>query len=457
MKPKPAHTTANRYPAVRDEMAPTLNEAAAGTSRDAAGDAAGTPMEIDDDLLSALKEIAIRGELTLEDIRGFARRDPGEAMTTGDLTGLGQMIKEKVLTADKRMFARQQEAETDSARRRTEMAMETDHSDGYNELYNELYPLETCIPADHRHMGKQVSALAAKLREKRRAGGLKMDCAADWIRTRQELDETFRDARLGSNDRAKCWLAFEVASPATRANMKDLNLIQELRADPASANYNAHFVQPQNHCFSVLSNSANARQSLYRQRPKQSRHEDVAAWHRRLVTLGTEGFGEISHWNREYRTVVTDCFIHRSRHAAQLEMHVNRSLLEAASATVRTDHLDALSRLCGERALGDRNVHPLDDYHLTPADPVGSNATAGSLPTDANSDQRTHPWSREGNRRQTDRPPRPAKRIAWVKKDGNCATCNRAPDHPQPCTRPRVCWTCDSTEHSRAECPSAPA
>mgnify|MGYP006935347020 FL=1 len=60
--------------------------------------------------------------------------------------------------------------------------------------------------------------------------------------------------------------------------MKDLNLIQELRADPASANYNAHFVQPQNHCFSVLSNSANARQSMYRQRPKQSRNEDVAAW-----------------------------------------------------------------------------------------------------------------------------------------------------------------------------------
>ena len=94
-------------------MAPTFNGAAAGPSRDAAGDAPDTPMEIDDDLLNALKEIAVRGELTLEDIRGFARRDPGEAMTTGDLTGLGQMIKEKVLTADKRMFARQQEAETD--------------------------------------------------------------------------------------------------------------------------------------------------------------------------------------------------------------------------------------------------------------------------------------------------------------------------------------------------------
>ena len=50
-------------------------------------------------------------------------------MTTGDMTDLGQMIKEKVLTADKRLDARQLEAETDSARRRAEMATETDHSD----------------------------------------------------------------------------------------------------------------------------------------------------------------------------------------------------------------------------------------------------------------------------------------------------------------------------------------
>ena len=117
-------------------------------------------------------------------------------MTTGDMTDLGQMIKEKVLTADKRLAARQLEAETDSTRRRAEMATETDHSDEYNELYNELFPLEACIPADHKHMGKQVSSLAAKLRDRRRAGGLKMDSAGDWVHTRQELEETFRDARL---------------------------------------------------------------------------------------------------------------------------------------------------------------------------------------------------------------------------------------------------------------------
>ena len=51
-----------------------------------------------------------------------------------------------------------------------------------NDLYNELYPLETCVPTDNKHMGKQISALAAKMREKRRACGLKMNSSADWIR-----------------------------------------------------------------------------------------------------------------------------------------------------------------------------------------------------------------------------------------------------------------------------------
>ena len=172
-------------------MAPTPDDTAAA----AAGDTHEAPMEVDDNLMGLLKELAIRGGFTADDIRGFTRPEPGEAITMGDMVDLGQMIREKVLTADKQIFARQQEAEDDSTRRRAEMAADTDHSDEYNELYNELYPLEACIPADHRHMGKQISALASKLREKRQASGLKMDSSADWVRTRQELEGTFRDAR----------------------------------------------------------------------------------------------------------------------------------------------------------------------------------------------------------------------------------------------------------------------
>ena len=99
------------------------------------------------------------------------------------------------------------------------MAADADFSEEHNDLFNELYPLESCVPADNKHMGKQISTLAAKMREKKRLGGLTMDSPADWIRTRQELEETFRDARLSSNQMAKCWLVFEVASPSTRTNL----------------------------------------------------------------------------------------------------------------------------------------------------------------------------------------------------------------------------------------------
>ena len=154
------------------------------------------------------------------------------------------------------------------------------------------------------------------------------------------------------------------------------------------------------------------------------------------MAVGTEGIRDIGQWSQEHHCVVTDCFIRRSRHPAQLEMYVNRTMLEAASATTRSDHLDALARLCGEKSLGDRDIHPLDHYHLTPADQAGTSATAASLPTDASSDPKAQPWYKKGNCRYTDRPPRTAERVTWIKRDGRCATCNQENDHPQPCTRP---------------------
>ena len=77
--------------------------------------------------------------------------------------------------------------------------------------------------------------------------------------------------------------------------------------------------------------------------------------------------------------MVTDCFIRRSRHPTQLEMYVNRTMLEAASATIRSDHLDSLARLCGEKSLGDRDIHPLDNYHLTPKGTYCSGQPLASL------------------------------------------------------------------------------
>ena len=207
----------------------------------------------------------------------------------------------------------------------------------------------------------------------------------------------------------------------------------------------------------MMSASANARNSINKQRPHQAAHEDVAAWHRRLVAVGQEAFGDISQWDRESRTAVTLCFIQRSRYAVKLHMHVNRDLLESANCTVRSSHLEALNRLCGEKTVEGYDAHPLDDYHLKSA-PTAASAPASSMAATANSDQKSNPWKKTGGRRYPDRPPKPAQQVLWIKRDGNCSTCNRPADHDTTnCTRPAVCWTCGSTDHQRFDCPDDPS
>ena len=147
-------------------------------------------------------------------------------------------------------------------------------------------------------------------------------------------------------------------------------------------------MQPQNHCYKVLSSSANARNSLYRQKPQQASHEDVSAWHRRLVALGTEAFKDIGQWNRESHSVVTNCFIRRSKHVDMLAKHMNRTLLKAAGATARSNHLNALACLFGEKSLEDQDIHPLDNYHLLPT-PAVTAGNASSLTADAGSEQKS--------------------------------------------------------------------
>ena len=410
------------------------------------------PMDVDPQVMELVKVALGHSLTTVEDLRRTVGRKPGEDLTIGDMQYLGELFTNRlILSPEVALNARQIEADDEAARRRREMAADADFSDELNDMFDELFPLESCVPADNKHMGKQISSLAAKMREKKKIGGLAMDSAADWIRTRQELDETFRDARLSSNQMAKCWLAFEVASPSTKANLKDLGIIKILRQSPKGADYKKHFVQPQNSCFNVMSASANARNSIHKQRPQQAAHEDVAAWHRRLVAVGNEAFGDISQWDRESRTAVTLCFIQRSRYVTKLTMHVNRDMLESANPTVRSNHLEALTRLCGEKTFEGHDVHPLDDYHLKNV-PTAAAIPASSMAVTANSEQKSNQWKRPGGRRYPDRSSKPAEQVQWVKRDGNCSTCNRPADHDTTnCTKPAVCWTCDSTDMA-ADC-----
>ena len=416
------------------------------------------PMDIDPVLVNMLKGVAIKAGLTADIVREATNRAPGEAVTTGDLGLLGQLLMQKVFTKDVLLEARRLEQEEDTQRRRAEMAAENDYSEEYNELYNELYPLDKCVPTDNRYMGKQISSVASKMREKRQAGGFKMDTPADWIRTRKELEGIFRDYRLGGNEMAKVWLAFEVASPSARVTLKDLDIIKDLRANPELANYNEHFVKPQNQCFKVMSAGAHARDSLYRRKPQQAKTEDIPSWHCRLAAVANEAFGPISKWSREHRGIVTDCFISRSRHPEKLAMYVNKAKLEASSSTTRSDHLEELSRLCGEASVSDQAMHPLDDYHLMPADPATTVTPAVSTAADAGSEQKGKPWHKKSQRRYADRQSRPTEQILFTKRDGKCSTCNQDDEHNHDdCTRDRVCWNCNSTGHSISDCPTAPA
>ena len=141
------------------------------------------PMVVDNGVLDILRSVAHHSGFTVDLRLRAAGREPGEDPTMGDMARLGQIFSEKVFGTDQLLVARQLEAEEDANRRRTEMAADTDHADEYNDIYNELYSLESCVPSNNKHMGKQISTLAAKMREKKRIGGLKMDSAADWIRT----------------------------------------------------------------------------------------------------------------------------------------------------------------------------------------------------------------------------------------------------------------------------------
>ena len=177
-------------------------------------------MEVDPQLMDLMKTVMLYSGTTVEDVLRTIGRKPGEDPTVGDMQHLGELFTNRlILSSEAALNARQIEADDEAARRRREMAADADFSHEINDMFDELFPLESCVPADNKRMGKQVSTTAAQMREKKKNGGFAMDSAADWLRTRQELDETFRDGQLGNNERRKCWLAIEVASPWAKANL----------------------------------------------------------------------------------------------------------------------------------------------------------------------------------------------------------------------------------------------
>ena len=47
-------------------------------------------------------------------------------------------------------------------------------------MFDELFPLESCVPVDNKRIGKIVLTTAAQMREKETSGGFALASAADW-------------------------------------------------------------------------------------------------------------------------------------------------------------------------------------------------------------------------------------------------------------------------------------
>ena len=128
----------NRLPPFSTEMVAPDNVAAATA---AANDIPlpGEPMVVDNGVLDILRSVAHHSGFTVDLLlRAAAGREPGEDPTMGDMARLGQIFSEKVFGTDQLLVARQLEAKEDANRRQTEMAVDINHADEYNDIYNEL-------------------------------------------------------------------------------------------------------------------------------------------------------------------------------------------------------------------------------------------------------------------------------------------------------------------------------
>ena len=79
-----------------------------------------------------------------------------------------------------------------------------------------------------------------------------------------------------------------------------------------------------------------------------------------------------------------------------------------------------------------------------------------ALNTSHGGDQSRRPQWRPTARPRREKAQQPAAQVLWVKKDGLCSVCNLPasnPGHVQPCTLPRVCWSCNQPGHEAHDCP----
>ena len=136
-------------------------------------DVNGEAMEVDPGAWELMKTALMYSRTTTADLLRTVGRKPGEVLTDGDLQLLGELITNRLIfSSEATLNARQAEAEDEAARLRREMATYADFSHEANDMFDELFPLESCVPVDNKRIGKIVSTTAAQMREKKKSAVL---------------------------------------------------------------------------------------------------------------------------------------------------------------------------------------------------------------------------------------------------------------------------------------------
>ena len=126
--------------------------------------------------------------------------------------------------------------------------------------------------------------------------------------------------------------------------------------------------------------SLEAQYDIYRQRARQAPAERVVFWWSRLKWLGTSAFGDPCTWTKDQQEVTFDCFINGSRYPRDLARVANKALFFSEDHGVRFDHLEDLTRACGESRPTQELTH-----HLTfhPSDPAYSPLGTRRIPSNS--------------------------------------------------------------------------
>ena len=110
-------------------------------------DVNGEAMEVDPGAWELMKTALMYSRTTTADLLRTVGRKPDEVPTQGDMQHLGELLTNRlILSAETALTARQVEADDEAARRRREMAADADFSEEANDMFDELYPLESCVP-----------------------------------------------------------------------------------------------------------------------------------------------------------------------------------------------------------------------------------------------------------------------------------------------------------------------